>query len=100
MDRSSLAPGVVAEMKKLSRKYVLYTTKGKIWSVSDGIFALCSAWNIATDPAREMTPAEYSAAQRYARAIRGRMDRLGYRLDEHYTEADDGRLSPIFRDAA
>lgn len=87
-------------MKKLSRRYVLYTTAGKIWSVGTGIFALCSAWNIATDPAREMPPAEYRAAQRYARAIRGRMDRLGYRLDEHYTEADDGRLSPIFRDAA
>ena len=100
MDLCALASCLVADVKKFSRSYVYYTSNGSIWNIGTSIFALCSAWNMATYPARPMTGRDHHAAQRYARAIRGRMDRIGYRMGVHYDHRSDGALFPLSREAA
>lgn len=51
---------------------------------------LIPAWHYATAPNVYRTIDEHDRCQRYARAIRKRLDRIG----RHYRELDSGRLRP------
>lgn len=69
---------------------------------ADGRFArayhtvneLCAAWNHATNPALPMTDHEHHRSRQYARAIKGRMARLGYTHGNDYVELSNGMLWP------
>ena len=57
--------------------------------------SLCALWNAATNPARPMTEQGHARSRTYARAIRNRMTRLGYRYNVHYREFSNGTIWPI-----
>lgn len=69
---------------------------GKIWPAGRGIYGLCAAFNFATCPWRPMTEADHSRSRVYARAIRNRLTRLGWREGVHYKETYDGALAPCW----
>lgn len=68
------------------KPYAQYRSDGKLWSAGSTILGLCAAWNHATNPAVLMTDDEHKRSAAYARAIKARMDRLGYRRAMDYTE--------------
>ena len=70
------------------------TSSGRLWRAGRGIYGLCAAWNHATEPSRPMTDPEHSRANKYARAIRNRMNRLGFTLGREYWELSNGALFP------
>ncbi len=70
---------------------------GSLWPATRSIFGLTSAWNHATNPALPMTDREHARAKQYARAIRNRMFRIGFRIGKDYKELSDGSLWPIKR---
>jgi hypothetical protein len=81
------------------RAYAQYRSDGTLWRAGKSILGLCAAWNHATDPARLMTDSEHQRSNIYARAIKGRMTRLGYRYGSDYKELSSGMLWPLNRQA-
>lgn len=79
------------------RPYVQYRANGRIWRAGRDVYGCCAAWNHATAPYRLMTESEHRVANRYARAIRNRMKRMGYVYGIHYTELSNGALFPLSR---
>ena len=67
---------------------------GSIRYVNDYLWSLCGAYNNATNPALPMTDHEYHRSRQYARAIKGRMARLGYTYGNDYVELSNGMLWP------
>ena len=67
---------------------------GRIWRAGTTIWSLCAAWNHATNPALPMTNHEHHRSRQYARAIKGRMARLGYTYGNDYMELSNGMLWP------
>lgn len=77
--------------------YAQYKSNGTLWRAGDSLLGLCAAWNHATNPAALMTEQQHSRSFAYARAIRARMVRLGYRLNANYVELSNGQLWPVSR---
>jgi hypothetical protein len=75
--------------------YAVYKTNGTLWRAGKGIYGLCSAYNHATNPSKPMTDVEHKKSYRYARAIKNRMNRLGFAYGTHYKELSDSSLWPI-----
>lgn len=75
--------------------FAQYRSNGALWRAGQTIVGLCAAWNHATDPARPMSDAEHRRSHTYARAIKARMARMGYRYGVHYREMSNGALWPI-----
>lgn len=80
--------------------FICRRSTGKIWLAGHDIYGLCSAWNHATAPGLPMTEREHHRSNQYARAIRGRMARLGFSLNRDWIELSNGTLWPIKRKAA
>ena len=74
--------------------YAQYKSDGTIWRAGKSVYGLCAAWNHATSPSRLMTEAEHNRSNVYARAIRNRMERMGYRSKTHFTWLDSGIMWP------
>ena len=77
--------------------YAVLRENWHIWKAGHDTLGLCSAWNHATQPSRLLTEREHVRAQRYARAIRNRMRRIGLTLGRDYIELSNGELWPILR---
>jgi len=76
------------------KPYAQYTPNGKLWKAGKTIWSLCAAYNHATSPSRLMTEDEHKRSNVYARAIRNRVRRMGYRYGTHYTEMFNGAWCP------
>ena len=68
---------------------------GKVWRAGHTVYGLCAAWNHATSPSRPMFEYEHVRSRSYAKAIRNRMNRLGFAQGRHYRELSTGSLWPI-----
>lgn len=79
--------------------FLLHHANGRIWLAGNSVYSLCSAWNQSTNPSLPMTESEHNRASQYARAIRNRMKRCGYRLGDDYIELSNGALWPIINRA-
>lgn len=75
--------------------FAQYKSNGALWRAGRTVYGLCAAWNHATNPARPMTDAEHRRSNVYARAIKARMARMGYRYGTHYREMSNGALWPL-----
>ena len=75
--------------------YAQYQSDGALWRAGRTIYGLCAAWNHATNPSCPMTDAEHRRSYAYARAIKARMARMGYRYGVHYRELSCGALWPV-----
>ena len=67
---------------------------GSIWKAGKTIYGLCTAHNWATDPADYRSDHEHNRLNAYARAIRNRMHRLGFRIGIEYRELSSGIYWP------
>jgi hypothetical protein len=75
--------------------YAQCNADGKLWRAGRTIYGLCAAWNHATNPSRLMTEEQLKRSNIYARAIRNRIMRMGYRDGTHYmTWHDYGHMQP------
>lgn len=77
------------------QKFAQYKTNGSLWRAGHTVLGLCSAYNHATNPALFMSEDEHKRSFAYARAIKARMDRLGFEYAKHYRELNDGQLWPL-----
>jgi hypothetical protein len=77
------------------KSFAQYKSNGKIWPAGKTILGLCAAWNYATDPSAPMSEIDHARSFVYARAIKARMMRLGYRHGTHYRELSNGALFPV-----
>lgn len=76
--------------------YAQYKPNGKLWRAGKTIYGLCAAWNHATSPSRLMTEYEHRRSNAYARAIRNRIMRMGYRDGTHYMVwHENGTMMPL-----
>ena len=76
------------------KEYLLYKSDGKLWPAGNTVWGLCSAWNFATNPSIYLSDQDHIRAQKYARAIKNRMKKLGFRYGAHYMELSNGTLWP------
>ena len=85
------------EAPKYYQTHSSYAKKntGKIWRAGRSIWGLTAAWNHCTRPYVPMTEETMHKANRYARAIKGRMRRLGYVYGIHYRELNNGAMWPL-----
>lgn len=77
------------------KTYAQYKSNGTLWRAGKSILGLCSAYNHATNPSLYMSEAEHKRSFSYARAIKTRMNRLGYQHGKHFKELSNGCLWPI-----
>ena len=77
------------------KAFVQYKENGRLWPAGQTIMGLCAAWNHATDPGTFMSESDHARSYAYARAIKARMTRLGYRYGVHYKELFNGSLWPL-----
>lgn len=77
------------------KPFAQYRNNGTLWRAGRGIWGLCAAYNHATNPAAFMTDGEHQRSRVYARAIMGRMKRLGAIYGVHYRETSNGSLWPL-----
>jgi hypothetical protein len=77
------------------KPYIQYRSNGRIWQAGRTILGLCAAYNHATNPVAMMSDSEHSRSFAYARAIKARMARLGYRHGSNYLELSNGTLWPV-----
>ncbi len=73
------------------KPYAQYKTDGSLWKAGHTVFGLCSAYNHATDPGAYMGDSEHKRSFVYARAIKNRIRKLGFKT----IELSDGRLWPV-----
>ena len=59
------------------------------------LYGMCMMLNHVTRPYVPLTDAAHARSRKYARALRERLERHGYRYGVHYTETDSGMVSPI-----
>jgi hypothetical protein len=85
------------EAPKYYQTHSSYAKKnaGKLWRASHGIWGLVAAWNHCTRPYVPMTEKMHHKANLYARAIKGRMHRMGFVYGIHYKELSNGSLWPM-----
>lgn len=77
------------------KPYAQYKSDGSLWKAGKSILGLCAAYNHATSPSRLMSDFEHKRSYIYARAIKARMTRLGYKYGIHYREKSNGTLWPL-----
>lgn len=77
------------------KPYAQYKTDGSLWKAGSTILGLCAAYNHATNPSIAMTSHEHDRSFCYARAIKNRMSRLGFKYGKHYAEQSNGSLWPL-----
>lgn len=77
------------------KPYAQYHFDGSLWKAGSTIWGLCAAYNHATNPSTTMTSREHDRSFRYARAIKNRMLRLGFKHGIHYAELDNGSWWPL-----
>lgn len=77
------------------KPFAQYRQNGKLWQAGNTIFGLCAAYNHATNPKIMMTNHEQDRSYWYARAIKNRLSRLGFKHGKHYRELFDGSLWPL-----
>jgi hypothetical protein len=74
--------------------FIARRTDGQLARTGSSLANLCSAFNCATSPSLPMLDTEHARARQMARAIRRRMERLGYREGRDYRELSTGALWP------
>jgi hypothetical protein len=77
------------------KKYIVHKTSGKIWQAGTTIYGLCSAYNHATNHTLLLSDHEHKRSMAYARAIKNRMARLGFRHGVNYHEAGNRAYWPV-----
>lgn len=75
--------------------FLLFKNNGKIWLAGHSIMGLCSAYNHTTNPGLPMSDSRHSRARQYAKAIKNRMNAIGFIYGIHYKELSTGALWPI-----
>lgn len=78
------------------KPYAQYKSDGSIWKAGKSIMGLCAAYNHATAPDVPMSDAEHRRSWAYARAIKNRMARLGFKHGSHYVEFSNGAIWPRY----
>lgn len=77
------------------KPFAQYKSNGKLWKAGKTIFGLCAAYNHATNPQTMMTSDEHTRSIWYARAIKNRMNRIGFVFGRHYRELSNGSFWPL-----
>lgn len=71
-------------------EFMLRRDSGKFWFAGHTVWGLCSAYNFATKPSLLLTDRDHKRSRIYARAVRHRLEREGWK----YKETENGLFWP------